>query len=116
MKPLSKDARGFVDSVVKYINKDGKSVIAEQNVRTLLTKVSNEDKKQNQAFVESAVALSDAEKSEIEKIVIHLVGHEIKLETSVRPSLIGGIRITVGDWILDTSLKTQLDDLKSTLL
>jgi F-type H+-transporting ATPase subunit delta len=116
MKPLSKDARGFVDSVVKYIKTDGKSATAGQSVRSLLSKVSDEDKKMNKAVVESAIGLTDAEKAEVEKIVMKLVGHEITIETSVRPSLLGGLRITVGDWILDTSLKAQLDDLKSTLI
>jgi F0F1-type ATP synthase delta subunit len=117
MKTLSKDARGFVDSVVKYIQKDklaGESV--EKDVRHLLNRVSEADLRANQAIVETAVNLTAAETTTINQIIEKLVGHPITLVNQVKPAIIGGLRITIGDWILDSSLIYQLDQLKSILI
>jgi ATP synthase F1 delta subunit len=116
MKKLSKNARGFVDSVVKYIQSDGKSETTSRTVRNLLSRVSDDDKKQNIAYVFSAVALNKDEHDAITAFIEKLVGHPVTVDASVHTSLIGGIRIMVGDWVLDTSLKNQLQDLKSTLM
>ena len=43
------------------------------------------------------------------------VGKEIKLETSVDESLIGGLVIKVGSQMIDTSIRAQLAALKNSM-
>lgn len=63
-------------------------------------------------LVESAVELSDAELSAIKS---QLSGDkkEVEVTTTVTPSLLGGMRVTVGDKVIDASVKTQLDQFRS---
>lgn len=116
MKQLTKNAREFVDDVVKYIKTDAKSPVVQSELKSALLKVSAEDKSQNEAHVVSAVSLSELEKQEIHSILVKVLGHEIELRSEVDTSMIGGFKITVGDWIFDSSIKNQLDNLRSYLL
>jgi F-type H+-transporting ATPase subunit delta len=116
MKPLTKDARGFVEGVVSYLNTDSKSRTVGTKIKSLLTKVSDEDRKQNRATVVSGVKLTASELAQVERIVAKIIGHSVEIDTSVDKKLIGGLRITVGDWILDTSLASNLEELKNVLI
>jgi F-type H+-transporting ATPase subunit delta len=116
MKALPKEAKGFVEGIVKYIKSDAKSPAAGAKVRSLLTKATKEDAQSNRAIVQSSTQLTAEEKKQIEQIVNKLTGRGVSFDYSVHPSLIAGVRVTVGDWILDTSLQGQLEDMKTKLV
>ncbi|MFM8590801.1 MAG: F0F1 ATP synthase subunit delta, partial [Limnohabitans sp.] len=42
-------------------------------------------------------------------------GRRLHASVQVRPELIGGIRVTVGDEVLDTSVKARLEQMKAAL-
>lgn len=65
--------------------------------------------------IESAVAL---EKKQIEKIVQKLKKEFTitDIKTIVDPSLLGGFRVTIGDTVLDYSLKAKLSQLREALV
>ena len=67
--------------------------------------------------VPSAVSLSDEQKARIEKRVLETTAY-VSLETSytVDPSLLGGLVIRIGDRVVDSSVKTHLEELKRDLL
>ena len=67
--------------------------------------------------VTSAVSLSDEQKARIEKRVLETTAY-VSLETSytVDPSLLGGLVIRIGDRVVDSSVKTHLEELKRDLL
>jgi F-type H+-transporting ATPase subunit delta len=44
-----------------------------------------------------------------------LYGRELKVNVKVDPTLIGGIRVQVGDEVLDASVITRLNDLQRQL-
>jgi F-type H+-transporting ATPase subunit delta len=116
MAQLTKDARNFVEGVVSYIKKEGKSPLAEQKVKKYLSKVSEADTRLFVARIESAVTLDQSERSEIEKIIHGLTGRNIRAEYKVLPKLLGGVRVTIGEWILDTTLIGQLHRMKDSIL
>jgi F-type H+-transporting ATPase subunit delta len=116
MSGLSKNAKEFVTGVVSYIKKEGREGPIHERVRKYLRKVSEQDISDNIVFVDSVVSLTDKEKEQLNKIIQSAVGRPIRSEYRVLPSLMGGIRIKIGELILDTSLKSQLDDLRLTLL
>jgi F-type H+-transporting ATPase subunit delta len=42
-------------------------------------------------------------------------GHEVNLKVVIDPTVIGGVVATVGDSVIDGSVRTRLDQLKSRL-
>jgi len=108
---MTKDARGFVDGVLRYLKQEGKAVSTVPKVQSLLHKVSAQARKEKEAYVTSAVALSNTEKQDLAEILANLIGHAVHLETRVDSSLVGGLKIQVGDWIVDTSLRGQLESM-----
>lgn len=116
MKFLNKDARTLIDNVVTYIKTDGKSNQASEKVKTALNKIATSEEKTRKAVVESAVELVPDEKIRIEKIVHQYIGTEINFTYTVKPELIGGVRVQIGDWILDTSIVNQLHHMQEEIL
>ena len=63
----------------------------------------------------TASEVDDSQKQKIESALATRLGKKIKLETSVDESLIGGAVVRAGDWVVDGSVKAQLQDLVSTI-
>lgn len=116
MKTLSKDARGFVESVTTYIKSDAHAKQVLPKVASLLTKVTGAAKRERTAHVTSTVALTAVEKSSVGHMVSTLLGHAVECTFVVNPELLGGMRIRVADWVIDTSLESQLAGLTRSLL
>jgi F0F1-type ATP synthase delta subunit len=108
MKTLSKDARGFIEEVATYVRQDARAKAVAPRVNTLLTKVTAAAKREQNAAVKSAVALLAPEKKRIESVLGKLLGHAVTCHYRIDESLIGGITIQVADWVVDSSLATQV--------
>jgi F-type H+-transporting ATPase subunit delta len=67
------------------------------------------------ATVTSAVPLDKAEVGRIQGALARLTGKQVTLDARVDPSLIAGIVTTIGNVVLDGSVKTQLASLKDQL-
>jgi F0F1-type ATP synthase delta subunit len=115
MKTLTKDARGFVDGVMKYIKSDGKSPTASTKVRAMLSRVSEIDKNENKAVVETVIALDTKEQTLFARAVEKMAGHPMDIVWVVHPALLGGFRLTIGDYIMDDSLLNQLNQIQTIL-
>lgn len=116
MAALHKDARFFVDGITTYLRREGAvggSVIPRMTA--LFDKVSSSAKGQKIASVESAVPLTNKEKREISLLLARLLGHDVDLECHVDTKAIGGFKIQVGDWVVDTTLRGQIDALGSAI-
>ncbi len=109
--PLTKDARGLVDGVVNYLRHEDRSKTVLPKVQAFLGKVTASAKKEKIAKVETSVSLTEDEETRIVKILTKLLGHEVQLESTVNPLIIAGLRIQVGDWIVDTTMRGQLEQL-----
>ena len=59
----------------------------------------------------TASEVDDAQKQSIEEALSKRLGKQIKLDTEVDESLIGGAVVRAGDWVVDGSVKAQLQDL-----
>ena len=113
--PLTKDARGFVDGVVTYLKSDGRSQAMVPKVAALFGKVTAKAKKERIAKVESSIALTQSEKNDIQRALTGILDHDVELDCVVHPETLGGFRIQVGDWIVDTTLDSQLKLLATVL-
>ena len=67
------------------------------------------------AEVRSAVALTDDQQTRLAAALANATGKQVTLKTIVDPSIIGGIVATVGDTVIDGSVRTRVDQLKSRL-
>ena len=68
------------------------------------------------AKVTTATLMSDEARKQIKQNLEKQTGKTIELESKVDPSIIGGIKIQVGDKLFDDSIAKQLNNLKLHLL
>jgi len=67
--------------------------------------------------VTAAVELSDAQKSELTASLKSILGNqEPVLDVRVDPDLLGGMVVQVGDSVIDTSVRSRLQSIRSLLL
>lgn len=111
MGSLSNDAKGFVDGVSLYLNSEKKRSDILPRVTALFRKVTSQTHKTESAHVQSATTLTPQERQKIERYIHTLINHTITTRYSVDRKLIGGMKIIVSDWIVDTSLLSQLNEL-----
>lgn len=110
---LSKDARGFVDSVVSYLKTDGKTKSAAPRVERMIDRVAKSAKRESLVLVESAIPLTEEEKEGLRKDIEAFAGRELSIECEVRKELIAGFCIRIGDVIIDSSFRRKLDEMAS---
>jgi F-type H+-transporting ATPase subunit delta len=68
------------------------------------------------AKVTSAQPLDAGALDRVRKALERRTGKQVLLETAVDPELVGGVVASVGDLVLDGSVRTQLEDLRAKLL
>jgi F-type H+-transporting ATPase subunit delta len=73
------------------------------------------EKGEVEAQVTSAVALTDEQKTRIADLLRVRFGRNIKLNTSVDESLIGGLIVKVGSKMIDTSIRAKLANLQNAM-
>ena len=67
------------------------------------------------AQVVSARQLSGSETAELKRVLKDKLGREPRLELSVDPTLLGGLKVKVGSRMIDSSLRTKLDGLRAAM-
>ena len=67
------------------------------------------------AVVQSAFPIGAAELAQLGGALEKRFGRKLQLTVEQDPSLIGGIRVVVGDEVLDTSVKARLEQMKVAL-
>lgn len=67
------------------------------------------------AEVTTAEPLSDSQLADIRSALGEVTGKEVRVDAKVDPSLIGGLIVKLGSRMIDTSLKTKLNQLKIAL-
>lgn len=68
-----------------------------------------------EAEVFSAVALNDAQKTEMTRTLEHVTGKKIEAKFSLDRNLLGGALVRVGDTIYDGSLRNRLNGMRERL-
>ena len=68
------------------------------------------------AQVRSASPLDEDREQRLQRALSDRTGRRVRLEVELDPSLIGGAIATVGDLVIDGSLRTQLSQLRANLM
>mgnify|MGYP001552866528 FL=1 len=67
------------------------------------------------AEVRTAVALTDDQQARLKAALENATGKQLNLKTVVDPTVVGGVVATVGDTVIDDTVRTRIDQLKSRL-
>ncbi|MFO1269855.1 MAG: F0F1 ATP synthase subunit delta [Rubrivivax sp.] len=70
----------------------------------------------SEALVESAFPIEGAPLADVVATLEKRFGRKLAATVKVTPELIGGIRVTVGDEVLDTSVKARLEQMRLALV
>lgn len=78
-------------------------------------RIANEARGKATAIAYTPFALSDEDRRKIADTFGALTGKQIEVENVLKPELLGGIQVRIGDRLYDGSLAAKLDNLKKTL-
>jgi F-type H+-transporting ATPase subunit delta len=67
------------------------------------------------AEVRSAVELTDEQQTRLKAALANATGKQVNLKVVIDPSVIGGLVATVGDTVIDGTVRTRVEQLKSRL-
>ena len=82
-------------------------------VADALAKRASSSKQMEVAEVRSAVVLTDAQKARLAEALSKVAGKPVNLKVVVDPSVIGGLVATIGDEVIDDTVRTRLDQVKA---
>ncbi len=121
------DAKGtLVESILKGRASSATILIAsslvqqprERRVRSLLTRALGlvaDQRGRTVATVYTAASLSDAQRTRLERTLGQRYGAEVSLNVVVDPTVVGGLRIEIGDDVIDATVSSRLNDLRQKL-
>ena len=108
---VSREMTGFLKLVV---SKERYGEI--RNIFHYFIDKMKEEKKIGVAYVTCAVALDDARKKAVEDKLLETTDYKkMEMHYDVDEGLIGGMVIRIGDRIVDSSVRTKIEEMKKTL-
>jgi F-type H+-transporting ATPase subunit delta len=60
------------------------------------------------AHVSAAASLSDDQRTRLTEVLTRIYGHPVSVQLHIKPDLLGGLNITVGDEVIDGTLSSKL--------
>jgi F-type H+-transporting ATPase subunit delta len=108
--PLSATARNFIELLVS-----NNRVLVLPQIAAQFEELKNRHEGTALAQITSAFALSDAQVQDLLAGLEKKFGLKLKPAVTIDPALIGGVRVIVGDQVLDTSVQAQLARMRDTL-
>lgn len=107
---LSEQAKNFLRTVIENGRLGALPEIASQFRALKNAKSGSSDAVVFSAFPIDAAALADVQATLEKKF-----GRKLNVSVELQPELIGGVRVVVGDEVLDTSVKARLEQMKVAL-
>lgn len=108
---LGGETRNFIRILV-----DADRIELLPEIRQLFETLRNEAEGVARTTIETAQPLNDAQLADLTKALAKRFGKRIEASTAVVPELIGGARITVGDAVIDGSVRGKLDAMRNALI
>jgi len=107
---LSSEQRGFVALLVE----NGRAQLLPE-IRSLFVLRKNESEGVKDAVVTSAFAIDESMQRQLAADLEARFGSRLRISLSVDPELIGGIRVAVGDEVIDASVRGKLATMAAAL-
>lgn len=106
---------GLVQNFLKLAARNRRLFATPDMVRAFLA-LAAKARGETTAYVTSAEALTEAQAEALKSVLKESVGKDVVLDAKVDPSLIGGLVVKVGSRMVDSSLRTKLAGLKTSLV
>jgi F-type H+-transporting ATPase subunit delta len=103
-------ARNFLQTVI-----DNGRVAVLPEIASQFHALKNAQAGTADAVVYSAFEIDSAALAELAQVLEKRFARPLNLSVQLQPDLIGGIRVVVGDEVLDTSVKARLEQMKVAL-
>ena len=107
---LTEAARNFLRTVIENGRLGALPEIAAQ-----FRALKNAQSGSSDAVVYSAFAIDGTALTDVAHALERRFGRKLNVSVALQPELIGGIRVVVGDEVLDTSVKARLEQMKVAL-
>jgi F-type H+-transporting ATPase subunit delta len=108
---LGDQAKNFLQAVIENGRLSALPEIALQ-----FRALKNAKSGSSDAVVHSAFPIDGAALAEVAATLEKRFGRKLNVTVALQPDLIGGIRVVVGDEVLDTSVKARLEQMKAALI
>jgi F-type H+-transporting ATPase subunit delta len=108
--PLSEQGKNFLRTVIENGRLNALPEIARQ-----FRALKNAQSGSSDAVVYSAFPIDGSALAEVAVMLEKRFGRKLNPSVVLQPELIGGIRVVVGDEVLDTSVKARLEQMKVAL-
>ena len=107
---LPQAAQNFLRIVI-----DNKRLAVLPEIAEQFRELSNQQSGRSDAVVYSAFPIDESALADLSGLLEKRFDQKLNLSVELQPELIGGIRIVVGDEVLDTSVKARLEQMKLAL-
>lgn len=104
-----------VRNTLKLMVQDGSLPLIDQLSDALAQVSSGRTTAPTKAEVTSAVALSSEEQAQLRQALVARYGEGLTFTFTVDSTLMGGLRVRVGDRLIDTSVATRLQTMRESL-
>jgi F-type H+-transporting ATPase subunit delta len=108
--PVNQEAKNFINTLASYHR-----LLVLPEIAAQFFALRNAHEGAADAVISSAFALSDAQVSTLCKTLEVKFGRKLNPSVTVDTSLIGGVRVVVGDEVLDTSVRAKLQQMQIAL-
>jgi len=109
-QPLPASGTNFLELLVA-----NQRLAALPEVAVQFRQLKNEAEGVADCLIETAFPLSDGEVNELLAALAKRFGTRLRPSVQVNPALIGGVRIAVGDQVLDSSVRARLNQMQTAL-
>ena len=114
---LARKGMTLSDAVANFLRAaiDNGRVSALTEIAAQLQRLINSESGVSDATIHSAFAIEPAQLADVVAWLEQRFGRKLNARVAIDPGLIGGIRVVVGDEVLDTSIKARLEQMKLAL-
>lgn len=112
---LPNEAPPELRNTLKLMVQDGSIQLVDQLGDALAHVSHGRTAAPTKAEVTSAVALTPDEQAQLRQSLVARYGEGLTFTFSVDPGLMGGLRVRVGDRLIDTSVATRLQSMRESL-
>jgi len=105
---------GEAENFVRVLAENGRLGVMTE-IRTHFEALKNERESTVEADVYTAFELNQAQIADLVARLEKKTGRKVKARVSVDPSLIGGVKVAIGDKVIDGSARAQLNALENAL-
>ncbi|MFM9991363.1 MAG: F0F1 ATP synthase subunit delta [Betaproteobacteria bacterium] len=107
---LPPQAVNFLHAVI-----DNNRISVLSQIAELFHALNNAEKGQSEAVIYSAFPMDASVLAQTKEVLEKRFGRKLNVTVELESQLIGGIRVVVGDEVLDTSVKSRLEHMKVAL-